>query len=206
MIQRQPILLLILLLTATTLACVLSGIRQQVSSAQQTASALKTKVSGAITAGAAIVNTAQGYGTEYARIRQTVEVWTTKGASILSTIQGVATLSPGLVQTAQSFVGNEIPTGEPPADIPLLDPEQMKSFYGSSQYIFYITSMDYIQVLSIYQTGMPHEGWQYLSDDSHEYAQAAQLSYYKDTRTAVIDISLNSLNNTTVVIINIIDH
>jgi len=195
-----------MLLIATTLACSLSTIRQQVSSAQQTANSLKTKVSGAITAGGAIVDTAQGYGTEYARIRQTVEVWATKGASLLSTIQGVATLSPGLVQTAQSFIESEIPTGEPPSDIPLLDPGQMESFYGSSQYIFYITSMDYIQVLGIYQTSMPHEGWQYLSDNSHEYAQAAQLSYYKDTRTAVVDISLNSLNNTTVVIINIIDH
>jgi len=204
--HRKRIFSLILLLTVTTLGCSLSSIRQQVSSAQQTANSLKTRISGAITAGGAIVDTAQGYGTDYAQLRQTVEIWATKGASMLSTIQGVATLSPGFVQTAQSFIENEIPTGEPPADIPLLDLEQMVSYYGSSQYIFYITPMDYIQVLSIYQISMPHEGWQFLSDNSHEYAQAAQLSYYKDTRTAVVDISLNSLNNTTVVIINIIDH
>ncbi|HEX9089834.1 MAG TPA: hypothetical protein VF831_00005, partial [Anaerolineales bacterium] len=205
-IHRKKIFALILLFTATTLGCSLTSIRQQVSSAQQTTNSLKTKVSGAITAGGAVVDTAQGYETEYAHIRRTVEAWATQGASLLSKIQGVGTYSPGLVQTAQSFVENEIPTGEPPSDIPLLEPGKMESYYGSSQYIFYITSMDYIQVLGIYQTSMPHEGWQYLSDNSHEYARAAQLSYYKDTRTVIIDISVNSLNDTTVVIINIMSH
>ncbi len=194
-----------LLLLVATLACSIAGIRQQVSSAEQTANALKTKVSGVINAGGALVDTAQALETQHPGILETVKALGTKGAPFLSTIQAVATYNPGLVQTAQSFIKGEIPTGEPPADIPIFNREQAQDYFGSSQYLFYTSPSAYNQVLDFYKTEMPNNGWQYLASESHEYAHAAQLNYSKDKRTATIDMSLNPLNNTTVVIINILN-
>lgn len=204
--QKTRTYLLVPLLLVTGLACSLSGIRQQVSSAQQTANAVKTKVIGVATAGGELVDTAQAFETQGSRVMKTVKAIATKGAPLLSTLQAVVPDNPGLVQTAQAFIKGEVPSGEPPSDIPIMDPDRMESYFGSSHYIFYISQYDYAQVLDFYKLKMAENGWQYLSDDSHEYAQAAQLNYYKDTRTATIDLSLNSLNNTTLVIINILDH
>ena len=50
---------------------------------------------------------------------------------------------------------------------------------------------------------MPNNGWQYLESVSHEYTNAAQLDYYKDNRIATINLSINPLNNTCVVVISI---
>jgi hypothetical protein len=50
---------------------------------------------------------------------------------------------------------------------------------------------------------MLNNGWQFLESDSHEYANAAQLNYFKDNRIATINLSINPLNSTTVVVISI---
>ena len=197
---------MIVLLLAVSMACSISSIRQQVSSAQQTADSVKTKVSGAITVGGALIDTAQAIETQGSGIIRTVRAITTQGAPLLSTIQAAFPDNPGVVQTAQAFIKGEVPSGDPPTDIPIMDIDRTESYFGSSQYIFYISAYEYPQVLDFYKVKMPENGWQYLQDESHQYANAAQLNYYKDTRTATIDLSLNSLNNTTLVIINILEH
>jgi hypothetical protein len=53
---------------------------------------------------------------------------------------------------------------------------------------------------------MPNNGWQLNQNASHDYSNAAQLVYEKDNRTATVNLSLNPLNNTTVVVINISAH
>jgi hypothetical protein len=121
---------------------------------------------------------------------------------MISTIQAVTTNNPGLVMTAQAFIEQEIPTGEAPLDIPIYNRDQAQNYFGSSQYIFYITPSDYSQILDFYKTQMVSNGWQYLESDSHEYANAAQLNYFKDNRIATINLSINPLNNTTVVVIS----
>jgi hypothetical protein len=204
--QKSPIYFITLLLMAGSMACSISGIGQQIKSADQTAKAVKTKISGVVTVGSSIIDTAQAFETQSKGILETVKAVATKGVPLLNTIEAVATHNPGLVQTAQAFFKQELPTGEPPSDIPLLDQDQMDDYFGSSKYIFYVTPVNYTQVLAYYQIEMADNGWQYLKNESSEYARAAQLNYYKDTRTATINLSFNSLNNTTVVIINIMDH
>jgi len=205
MISKKPIFFLTLILAAGTLACSISGIRQQIQTIEQTAQAVKTKVEGITTAGGSVINTAHAFETQHSGIIETVKALATQGVPIISTIQAVATYNPGLVQTAQAFINQEIPGGEPPPDIPIYNRDQVNNYFGSSQYIFYTSSSAYDQILDFYKTEMPNLGWQYLQSDSHEYANAAQLSYYKDTRTATINMSLNSLNNTSVIVINIVN-
>jgi hypothetical protein len=96
---------------------------------------------------------------------------------MISTVQAVATENPGLVQTAQAIIQQELPAGEAPADIPIINPDKTENYFGSSQYIIYTTPIDYTQVLDFYRTEMPNNGWQFLENDSHEFARAAQLNY-----------------------------
>ena len=204
--EKKSIYLVILLLVVSSLACSISGIRQQAQTAVQTAITLRTEVGGYVNTGSSLIKTAQAIATEHPGVLGTAKAIATQGASMISTIQAVATYSPGLVQTAQAFIGQEIPTGEPPADIPILPQDQVQNYFGSSQYIFYNSPTKYSQVLEFYQTEMANNGWQFLQNDSHEYANAAQMNYFKDTRTATINLSLNPLTNTTVVVINILIH
>jgi hypothetical protein len=198
----KPIYLFILILIASTLACSISGISKQAQSVEQTAQAIKTDVGGIVSAGDALLNTAQALETQHPGILETVKAFPTQGAPMISTIQAVATNNPGLVKTAQAFIEQEIPTGEAPLDIPIYNRDQAQNYFGSSQYIFYITPSDYAQILDFYKTQMVSNGWQYLESDSQEYANAAQLNYFKDNRIATINLSFNPLNNTTVVVIS----
>jgi hypothetical protein len=204
--RNKLLYLLIIIFCAGSLACSITGISQQAQSLEQTAQSLRTEVGGIVTAGGSILKTAQALQTQHPGILETVKAIATQGAPLLSTIQAVATYNPGLVQTAQAFIVQEIPTGEPPTDIPTIDPERAQSYFGSSQYIFFISPVEYTRVLDFYKTEMPVNGWQYLQNNSYEYANAAQLNYYKDIRTATINMSLNPLNNTTVVVISIMAH
>jgi hypothetical protein len=188
---------------ATALACSISCVQHKATSAKQTVNALQTDVRGIAAAGQSIINTAATLGTQHPGILETVKAVATQGAPLLSTIQAAGTYNPGLVQTAQAIIRNEIPTGEPPGDVPVMNRDQLRDFFGSSNYIFYSTAIEYSEVLQFYQAQMPNNGWQYLEYDSHEYANAAQLVYQKDNRSVSINLSANPLNNTTVVVINI---
>jgi hypothetical protein len=204
--RTKSIYLVILVVVVSTLACSITGVQQQARTAEQTAIALRTDVGGIVNAGSSLIKTAQAIATKHPGILETVKAIATQGAPVISTIQAVATYNPGLVQTAQAVINQEIPTGEPPTDIAIINRDQVQNYFGSSQYIFYTSPTQYAHVLEFYKTEMPNDGWQYLQDNSHEYANASQLNYFKDTRTATINLSLNPLNNTTVVVINIVTH
>jgi hypothetical protein len=201
--KNMPISLALFAAVLATLACSLSGLQQGASTVKQTSVALQTDVSGIVSQGSSLIKTAQALETEHPGIIGTVKAVATQGAPLLSTLEGVGTNSPGLVQTAQAAFQNEIPTGEPPADVPIFNRNEAQSFIGYSQYIFYISPNPYQDVLQFYTTEMPNNGWQYQENESHEYANAAQLNYTKDNRTASVNLSINPLNNTTAVVINL---
>jgi hypothetical protein len=188
---------------ATALACSISGVRQKATTIQETANMIKTEVGGVVAAGGSILKTAAALGTQHPGILATVQAVATQGAPLLSTIEAVSTNNPSLVQTAQSIIHQEIPTGEPAGDIPILNRDQLHDYFGSSRYIFYTSSNQYSDVLQFYQTEMANNGWHFNQNASHEYSNAAQLVYDKDIRTATVNLSLNPLNNTTVVVITI---
>ncbi|MGE5123100.1 MAG: hypothetical protein ACM3H7_01160 [Acidobacteriaceae bacterium] len=192
------------LVLAGIMACSISGIGQGIKSAEQTSRGVRTKISGAVTVGSSIIENAQTFEAQSRAVIATVKAVTTQEAPIISTGEAAATQFPQYIQTVQAIFKDEIPSGEPPSDIPLQDMAQMEDFFASSQYIFYITPVKYAQVLSFYRIGMADNGWEYQQDESSEYAQATQMIFYKDSRTAVVNLSYNTLNNTTVVIITII--
>jgi hypothetical protein len=204
--KRKEFFLVVLLLILSSLACSLSTTRQQVQSAAETASSLKTQVGGVVNAGSSLMNTAQALTTERPGILETAQNMATQGAPLLSTIQAVATNSPGLVGTAQSFLVEQLPSGEPPTDIPILAQDQVYNYFGSSQYIFYTTPTQYAEVLGFYQSQMENNDWELDQTESHEYANAAELVYLKGSRTATINLSLNPLNNTSVIAISLSNH
>jgi hypothetical protein len=196
--------LFILVLMAAVLACSLTGAKQKATTVEETANALRTDVGGIVSEGGSIITTAEALATQHPGIVGTVKAVATQGAPLLSTIEAAATNNPSLVQTAQALIQNEIPTGEPPSDIPVMNRDQLHDFLGSSQYIFYTSPNAYADVLQFYQTEMPMNGWQLNQNKSHEFSNAAQLVYEKDNRTATVNLSLNPLNNTTVIVIDII--
>jgi hypothetical protein len=206
MVRKKPIYLVVLLLIMGSLACSLSSTRQQVQTAAQTASSVKTQIGGLVNAGSSLINTAQALATEHPSILETVQTIATQGVPVISTIQAVATNNPGLVQTAQAIIAEELPTGEPPADVPILAQDQVYNYFGSSQYIFYTSPTQYPQMLAFYQSQMPISGWILDQAESQEYANAAKLVYTKDIRTATINLSLNPLNHTSVIVISISNH
>jgi hypothetical protein len=201
--QKTPLFLLILLVMTVSIACSLSNIQQKASSAKQTASALKTDVGGIVSAGNSIIGTAQALETQHPGVLATVKAVGTQAAPLLNALKSAATDHPDLIQTAQAAIQQEIPSVEPPADIPLLEHQQMADYFGSSQYIFYTSPSAYSYVLDFYQTGMANYGWQYIEDESHLYPNATQLVFEKDDRRATLNLSLNTMNYTTTIIINI---
>jgi hypothetical protein len=206
MTRKVPIYIAVFTILAVTLACSLSSVQNSASSAKLTAQVLETDVSGVVSAGGGLIKTAQSLETEHPGILGTAKAVITEGAPFLGTVEAVATDNPGLVQTAQAVIQDEIPTGEPPTDIPLMDRTHAQDFVGFSQYIFFITPNQYQDVLSFYQTEMPNNGWQYLESESHVYANAAELVFTKDNRTATVNLSINPLNNTTAVVISLAMH
>jgi hypothetical protein len=201
--KLHPIYLSLAILTSATLACSLSGVRQKVNSVEGTAVAIVTGISEIIHAGGSLIETAQAIQTQKASIIETARAIATQGAPLVATIQAATTHHPGLVQTAKALVKQEVPSGDLPGDIPIFHPDEVDNFFASSQYVFYTCQVEYTQILDFYKIEMPVNGWQYLVDDSQEYAQAAQLSYSKDTRIATVNLSRNPLNDSSVVVINI---
>lgn len=189
-----------------SLACSLSNIQKQVQAVQQTAGAVRTEIGGVIHTGSSVIKTADAIVSRLPRILQTAKAIATQGAPVISTISAINTSSASMIKTAQATYGQDSPEEKLPDDIPLLSKDQVFNLFGTSQYIFYTTPTQYSQLLKFYQTEMPAKGWQFQEDDSHEYANAAQLVYTKATRTATINLSRNPLNRTCVVVISILSH
>jgi len=203
LVKHHPILLTLVILTFSSLACSISGIRQKVNSIEGTAVAIVTGINEVIQTGGSLIETAQAIQTQRASIIETARAITTQGPPLVATIQAATTHHPGLVQTAKALVNQELPSGDLPGDIPIFHPDQVDSLFASSRYVFYTCTVEYPQILDFYKIEMPVNGWQYLVDDSHEYAQAAQLNYSKDDRIATVNLSRNFLNDSSVVVINI---
>jgi hypothetical protein len=203
--SKMPFFMIAVLVFLVSIACSLSSLQQRASSAKQTANAVKSEVGGIISVGDSIIKTAQAIETKHPGVLETVKAVGTKAAPILNALESAATDHPDLISTAQAAIQQDIPTGEPPDDIPLLEHQQMKEFFGTSQYIFYTSPSAYSYVLDFYKGSMPGYGWQYLEDESHEYPNAAQLCFVKDDRRATVNLSLNTMNNTTSIIINFTD-
>jgi hypothetical protein len=139
-----------------------------------------------------LLETAQAYVTEAGNssFLQTAQAYTTQEA-------------PQLMETAKA-IASHIPsnTGELPKDIPLVTGENEELFV-SNELVSYMTSQDYNSVVEFYKKEMPNNGWEQDDKDVIETSNISYLYFKKQDRTASIVISINPLNNKTVVLITL---
>jgi len=203
MIKTKRFLLIYLAVLLPVVACSLGQLADQARDTQQTAQAVLTQAESLATQSGPLLETARAAVTQIPGYIQTAQVIATRGAPVLATLKAVATEHPGIMETAVALATHGFGVGEPPSDIPLLEESQMQNYFATEQLVTYYTALDYPTVLDMYKTQMPANGWQPIPEETHEYANAATLTYTKEGRTAVINLSFSTMNYTTVVVINI---
>jgi hypothetical protein len=173
--KKFQLIWIVSVLVATTLACsFLSGITQNVSGVKDTAQAVVTQAQGFVTQ-------AQGLATEAEEAEQS-----------------------GFLETAQVFATEGFSMGETPTDIPVMDPEQARDFFGSKDVVSYTTENEFQSVLDFYKTQMPENGWNEIPDESSESENVAVLKFEKSDRTATVTLTVNPSDQSTFVMILIV--
>lgn len=168
---------------------------------------LQTAQAFATQQGPALLQTVEGIATEQGpELIETARAFATQEApGYVETAQALATeQGPELIETAQALA-TQVATnlGEAPADIPLVEGERSQ-FYAIENLVFYLTPTPFPDVLAFYQEQMPANGWEKTDQDSLEGENAAVLIYQKDHRNASIALSIDPINQHTIVLITII--
>ncbi len=183
--------LFVLLLAVLACTCNMGSIAeraQQVESAAQTAQALAT-------AGQEIISTVEGSGI----------VQTADAMGLMETMQAAITDLPeegsNLIATAQVVI-TEGAYGQAPPNIPLVGGE-INDFFGSSSLVSYTTSMNLDDVIDFYRNAMPNYGWSTGDDTSVLTSTYAVLSFMNADQRCTVTLSVNPLNDDTIVLISI---
>jgi len=197
-------LLIFPFLLLLTLACrTISGIGEQVEDVKGTAQSVATQAVGIVTQGAPLVATLKAASTQLPDLDETVQAFTTENPEIIETLQAFSTQNPSLVQTVQAVATQGFHLGEAPEDIPLPAENEIRTFFASEDFISFSTSADYQSVIDFYKQNMPLAGWESDQGPSFELGPTALLTFQKPDKTAVISITNNTENNSTVVLIYI---
>ncbi len=175
----------------------MSPLREGRATAQALATELKEK--------AGIVGTVQAVVTEVVESEalQTARALATeKGPEVEQTLQAFATQeAPRLEQTANAVLtAMAAAKGQPPEDIPLIEGDR-KNFVSSSLFVSYETPRPYNEVLDFYKQKMVENGWVAVEAGSVEADKAAFLNFEKDQRRASVSLSVNPINQDTIVVI-----
>jgi hypothetical protein len=93
-------------------------------------------------------------------------------------------------------------SGEVPPDIPVVEPPR-DDLIGSNDIVSYMTPMDFDSVLTFYQEEMPMNDWVPLNEENVITDDAAVLYFEKPGREAIVTLSVNPLDDNTVVMITI---
>ena len=93
--------------------------------------------------------------------------------------------------------------GNAPSNIPVID-GQLSYFFGSPILVTYNTTFDFQYVLDFYRTEMPKYGWEDGNTTKVETSTSAKIPYQNADQRATISLSINPVNNETIVLINII--
>jgi hypothetical protein len=192
-------------LLSFTLACnLLSNVTNQVNEVKDTAVSVATLAG----EGQKWIETARAVATEVgdSGLLETAQAYATQvgESGFLETAQAYATEEgPAIAETAKA-IATRLPSnsGEIPEDIPVL-PGENEQLFGSNELVSYTTGMDINSVVEFYKTEMPNKGWEKGDQDSLETSNIAYLYFKKQDRSASVVISVNPLNNKTLVVITI---
>ncbi len=207
---------LILLLLSASLACNLGS---QFDQARESIQSVATEVqqgrdflatSRAIATavgGSGLIQTAQALATEVgdSGLLETARAYATEqGPALIATAQAIATeQGPGLRETTQALATQAALTlGGAPEDIPLVEAER-QNIIASSQLVSYYTPLDLQQVVDFYRVQMPAKGWNPLEQGNGLYENMVTLNYEKVGRFASVTLTVNPLDNQTIVVITI---
>lgn len=201
--KKFQLIWIVSVLVATTLACsFLSGITQNVSGVKDTAQAVVTQAQGFVTQAQGLATEAEESG-----ILKTAQAFATQeGGKLAGTVVAMATEAEqsGFLETAQVFATEGFSMGETPTDIPVMDPEQARDFFGSKDVVSYTTENEFQSVLDFYKTQMPENGWNEIPDESSESENVAVLKFEKSDRTATVTLTVNPSDQSTFVMILIV--
>ncbi|PWH16190.1 MAG: hypothetical protein DDG59_09945 [Anaerolineae bacterium] len=168
--------------------------------AMATAYALATQL-----AGNQFVETAKAIATEVGKsgAAETLQaVITEQAPGIEETLQAFLTQNvPELEGTAKALLTQvPLPSTSPPDDIPIVQGD-IQNLLTSNNTLTYQVSMPLADVVAFYKTEMPKKGWSFQPATSSELENASVLNFIKENRSASITISLNPINQKTMVVI-----
>jgi hypothetical protein len=106
-----------------------------------------------------------------------------------------------LQATAEAMAG-EFEMGEAPPDIPILEDEK-ENYFASKDLVSYQTSTDYDEVLRFYRNEMPDQDWMEKKEGTIVTDTAAVIHFRKKNRDAIVTLSINPLDQKTIVMITI---
>ena len=156
--------------------------------------------------GPSVKATAQNFATEQGpSLQKTIQAFATQqGPGLEQTIQAFATnQGPGLAQTAEAIATQAASSsGEVPSDIPVVSGEKT-NFFKSESLITYFTPLDLKSVKEFYSKEMPANGWSLADTGSVTATDTAVLYFEKPDRKASLTLSMNPLDNQTIVLITI---
>lgn len=125
-------------------------------------------------------------------------------SGVFETAQAVLTQEgPGLVETLQA-AGTQIPdpSGEAPADIPLLEGERANQF-NSSALVTYTSQSTFEAAVAFYEAQMPAQGWTQDTNSTLKTDNNAVLTFTKDSRRATVTITPSPYGSGILVVIAI---
>jgi predicted small secreted protein len=204
---RYGWILILLLAAFSVMACAtLTGIAEKAQSAANVANTLEALAK----TGQEIATQAQGIATQVSEsgIMQTAQALATEfdESGLMETMQVMVTQIPGESSNIQATI-NAVLTqgayGNAPSNIPVID-GQLTYFFGSPILVTYNTTFDFQYVLDFYRTEMPKYGWEDGNTTTVETSTSAKIPYQNNDQRATITLSINPVNNETIVLVNII--
>lgn len=176
-------------------------VANQAEKAAGTVQAAATSVQGVVTQVEGIATQAGESG-----LLKTASAFATQAeeSGLKGTLEVLATQVPdaaGNLQETVMAVVTEGAYGEPPEDIPAA-PGEHSLIVESKDILSYHTTLSFEEVVTFYKDEMPVFGWTF----ENEWLQAENTSvsqYTKETRKATVTISVNPVDNKTVVFVAI---
>jgi hypothetical protein len=189
MYQKKILISLIVLMLLFTLSCsTLTNIGQHASQTRGT-------VEAAVTAAVQLASVAP--------LVETAQVLATNPPALRDTAVALITQNPEMVDMIEAIATRGIQFGTAPEDIPLVDEAMIHNFFGFEALVTYTTQVDFQTVLNFYNTEMPKNGWESDPSQTIETANSATSTWNKPDRQAIVRITINPADNSTVVAITI---
>ena len=176
-----------------------TGLSQDLDVAKNTAQAAVTQLQELATEAGSLATAVEESGA----LKTAQALATEEGGKVIGTFEAMATQAQenGFLETAQAFATEGLSMGSAPPDIPVVDDKEIKGFFGSNGVVSYLTSMDFESVLVFYKDEMPKNDWGAIQDGTVESEGAAVLKFEKEDRTASVTLSVNPLDQSTLVMI-----